>query len=634
MLMKSLITTILLSVALATNGAGPSTASGVARQELLPLGVETDPTSCVVDPGQELREEFHQTYPLSATGRVSLENLNGGVQIKVWDRAAVQVDAVKKAYRKERMAEARIEVNSTEENFRIKTQYPRENQYFRGDERRYDNPAIVEYSLIVPRRAVLESIELVNGSLDIDGAEGNVKASAVNGKLNARGLSGEAKLSTVNGTLQAAFTQLDESRAISLGSVNGNVILIIPSNANASIRAGTVHGDISSDFGLKVKHGEYVGHSMDGQLGTGGARIKLGNVNGSIKVNRAEDGLPLSPAVSLMSSATANQADAAVEAEVAGRVAAANTLAEEARVSVEVSQAFREAQREAQRQVEAALREAQKEIERAQREMSREQVRIQRVPVISRVKGKGVGAGDSYSSRFTAKETRSFSVSGVPRVTITTFDGPVTVRGWDKAEVSYTATTHAKDEESLKRLSIQAQQQGQTISVNAIHSHTDSGRVSFEVYVPRQATLHVSSGDGSLNLDGVSGEITLRSGDGPIKVLNCGGQLEVNTGDGNIQVVSFEGLVDARTGDGPIELDGNFSAVFARTGSGKILLSVPAGSSFTIETNAAREITNEGFTLIEDVTPSPRLKRFRIGNGGKVFTLKTGEGQILLRPRN
>jgi hypothetical protein len=74
--------------------------------------------------------------------------------------------------------------------------------------------------------------------------------------------------------------------------------------------------------------------------------------------------------------------------------------------------------------------------------------------------------------------------------------------------------------------------------------------------------------------------------------------------------------------------------VFARTGSGKILLSVPAGSSFTIETNAAREITNEGFTLIEDVTPSPRLKRFRIGNGGKVFTLKTGEGQILLRPRN
>ena len=130
-----------------------------------------------------MREEFHQTYPLSATGRVSLENINGGVQIKVWDRAAVQVDAIKKAYRKDRLAEAKIEVNSTEENIRIKTEYPDENQNFRSDQGRYDNPAIVEYTLTVPRKAVLESIELINGSIDIDGVEGNVKASSINGKV-------------------------------------------------------------------------------------------------------------------------------------------------------------------------------------------------------------------------------------------------------------------------------------------------------------------------------------------------------------------------------------------------------------------------------------------------------------------
>src|SRR6185369_9116151 len=117
----------------------------------------------------------------------------------------------------------------------------------------------------------------------------------------ARGLMGETKLSTINGQLEATFTQLDESKPISLNSVNGNVSLIIPSNANASIKAGTVHGGISSDFGLKVKHGEYVGHSMDGQLGTGGPRIKLGNVNGGIQVNHAQDGLPLSPAASVQS---------------------------------------------------------------------------------------------------------------------------------------------------------------------------------------------------------------------------------------------------------------------------------------------------------------------------------------------
>src|SRR6185503_20650285 len=153
---------------------------------------------------------------------VSLENINGGVQIKVWDRAALQLDAIKKAYRKERLDEAQIDVTATEDNIRIKTEYPDGNQNFRSGEGRYNNPAIVEYVLTVPRKAVLEAIELVNGSVDIDGVEGDVKATSINGRVVARGLMGEVRLSTINGELNASFTQLDDTKAISLGSVNGS----------------------------------------------------------------------------------------------------------------------------------------------------------------------------------------------------------------------------------------------------------------------------------------------------------------------------------------------------------------------------------------------------------------------------
>ena len=620
MLMKTLISSLLLIVALASNGAEPAAASSAGRQEIRPVPsvpATVDSTGCTGEPGEEQREEFHQTYPLSPTGRVSLENINGGVHIKVWDQASVQVDAVKKAHRRDRLAEAKIEVNATEEIIRIKTEYPNENQNFRSDERRYENPATVDYTLTVPRKAVLESIELVNGSIDIDGVEGNVKASSINGKLIARGLAGEARLSTINGPLHATFTQLNDAKAISLGSVNGSVTLIIPSNANASIRAGTVHGGISSDFGLKVKHGEYVGHSMDGQIGTGGPRIRLENVNGGIKVSHAQDGLPVSPAASLQGEA----AELGVDVEVAV----------EAREAVRVRVDSARIAREAQRQVNAAMREAQQEIERAQRDMVREQARAARIATVNRVKE--VGIVETHNARFTAKETRTFAVSGSPRVTINTFDGQVRVYGWDKSEVTYTATKGSHDEESLKDISIQAQQQGQAISITANNNDQNYGSVHFDVYVPRQSTLHVSSGDGALNLEGVTGQITLRSGDGPIEVSNGGGQLQVNTGDGVIKIIKFDGQVDARTGDGAIALEGNFNALSARTGDGAISLSVPAGSSFTIETNAPDEINNEGFSVAEDITPSPRVKRWRIGNGGKVFVLKTGDGQILLRPR-
>jgi DUF4097 and DUF4098 domain-containing protein YvlB len=631
MLRKSLISVALLIIAVASNGAGPAAASAL-RQDLRPVPSvpAADATTAVGETGEELREEFHQTYPLSPTGRISLENINGGVQIKVWDQASVQVDAIKKAYRQNRLNEAKIEVNATEENIRIKTEYPYENQTFRSDERRYDNPATVEYSLTVPRKAVLESIELVNGSIDIDGVEGNVKATSINGRVNARGLVNEVRLSTINGPLTATFTQLDETKPISLNSINGNVTLVIPSNSNASIRAGTVHGGISSDFGLKVKHGEYVGHSLDGQIGTGGPRIKLANVNGGIKITHAQDGLPLSPAASLQGEASVREAERVVEVDISQAVAAAEA-AHANRARVETARQVRQAQREAQLKVDQAMRESQREIEMAQREIERERVRTERMEVRSKVIARG--SGGYNSERFTAKESRTFNVGTAPRITLSTFDGQVTVRGWDKPEVSYTATKGAADEETLKQIAIQSQQTGDAISISTINTDDLNGRVSFDVYVPRQSTLHVSSGDGALNLDGVTGQITLRSGDGPIEVANGGGQLHVNTGDGLIRVIKFDGQVDARTGDGPIALDGTFNAVTARTGDGTISLTVPAGSSFTIETNSMEDLANEGFVVNEDITPSPRVKRWRIGNGGKVFILRTGDGKILLRPR-
>ena len=647
---KRLITLVILLLALVSAGTGlvaTTAATGLFGQDRRPVPSVPSTENCTAvpaEPSQELREEFHQTYALSATGRVSLENINGGVQIKVWDRAALQLDAIKKAYRKDRLDEAKIDVTSTEENIRIKTEYPSGNQTFRSGEGRYNNPAIVEYVLTVPRKAMLETIELVNGSLDIDGVEGDVKASSINGKVVARGLMGEAKLSTINGQLHAIFVKLDDAKPISLNSVNGSVNLIIPSDANAAIRASTVHGGISNDFGLQVRHGDYVGHNLDGQIGNGGPRIKLENVNGSIKISHAQDGRAISPATSVVTDRhqfrqelNELEADAAAQ-----RVEQAKAVAEAARVSIETSRMTREAQLEAQRRVDAALRQALRDVERAQRAVERQHQQQLRndVKVIRKVKpvtsvGAGAGQGVGYG-RLTAQaqETKSFQVSGSPRVSINTFDGEVIVRGWDKSEVQYKATSRAENEEALKQLDIITEQHGQMVSISARNEHQRHASVAFEVFVPRQTTVHVSSGDGSVSLDGVSGEITLRSGDGAIAVSNSGGMLHVNTGDGTIQISKFDGHVDARTGDGAIALDGIFKALSARTGDGEISLTVPAGSSFTIETNLPDEISNEGFTVSEDITRSPRLKRWKIGNGGQIFVLRTGDGKILLRPRN
>ena len=242
-----------------------------------------------------LTQEFHKTYALNADGRVALENINGAVTIMGWDRNEVQVDAVKRAKRQDRLDEAKIVVDSNANSISIRTEYPHHDHTFNwGDD---NNPASVDYTLHVPRRARLDQIDLVNGSLEIHEVSGDVHASSVNGRLLAKDLAGRADLSTVNGRTEAEFRQLPKSH-IKASSVNGSVLVTIPSDANAEVHASTVSGGISTDFGLNVHRESFVGHTLDGRLGSGGTEIELSDVNGRIELRRANDGKTVSPAKS------------------------------------------------------------------------------------------------------------------------------------------------------------------------------------------------------------------------------------------------------------------------------------------------------------------------------------------------
>jgi DUF4097 and DUF4098 domain-containing protein YvlB len=236
-------------------------------------------------------EEFHHTYPLNASGRIELQNINGAVHIAAWDENKVKVDAVKTAHTEERLKDAEIRIEARADSISIETHYREQNE---GWHEGRNNPASVEYTLTVPRSARLDEIKLINGALDLTGVSGEVHASCINGKLTARGLSARVKLATINGPLDATFDRLPAA-SVELSSINGQVELTMPSDAQANIEATTIHGGIDNDFGLHTNDHRFVGHDMRGELGGGGAEIRLNNVNGPIHVHHAKDGHALSP---------------------------------------------------------------------------------------------------------------------------------------------------------------------------------------------------------------------------------------------------------------------------------------------------------------------------------------------------
>lgn len=252
---------------------------------------------------QELTEEFHHSYTLAASGSVRVKNINGGIHITAWDQNEVKVDAVKRAWSKEKLDEAKIVVESDPNSIYVWTQYPEENQNWHSDcgdsgSRCRNNPASVEYTLTVPRNARLDRISDINGGIEISGVRGEVSANSVNGRVRVNGLSAAANVSTVNGSVEAAFDRFASSSKVH--SVNGRVAVTLPSDAAAEIQAHSINGSIDNDFGIPVERPRFVGRNLEGRLGAGGPRLELNTVNGSIEVRHASDGKPLSTGTSLL----------------------------------------------------------------------------------------------------------------------------------------------------------------------------------------------------------------------------------------------------------------------------------------------------------------------------------------------
>jgi DUF4097 and DUF4098 domain-containing protein YvlB len=220
-----------------------------------------------------VHQESSRIYPLSARGRVTLQNVNGDVHIRAWDRHEVRIWAVKTASSRDLLNEARVTVDSTGDSISIRSRF--------GDGST-TNPGSIEFTIMVPRHARLSEIKAINGAVDIEGVSGGINASSVNGPVRAQKIAGDLRLSTVNGRLEATFERLSDAKMISMNSVNGPISLSIPYDAGAEFNARNVTGGIDNDFGFPVRQDHSAGSQLHGVLKGGGTYINLKNVNGTI----------------------------------------------------------------------------------------------------------------------------------------------------------------------------------------------------------------------------------------------------------------------------------------------------------------------------------------------------------------
>jgi len=265
-----------------------------------------------------------------------------------------------------------------------------------------------------------------------------------------------------------------------------------------------------------------------------------------------------------------------------------------------------------------------------------------------------------------AREEKRFPVTGPAEVSVSTFDGAIEVRSWDRSEVLIEIEKRAADEDGLKSIEVRAEKQGNRVQVEVVRPRGRDTIVGFGVHIspqaklivsiPKPATLEARSGDGSIRVEHLEGRITLRTSDGSVRAVAIKGDLDIESHDGSITVEDADGTARLSTGDGGVTSSGRFDSVRVKSGDGSVTLRADRGSemksewSVTTEDGSVAVYLPEGFSAELDAQTGdgtvrsdfdvqgaqteerrPRALRGKIGSGGNLLRIRTGDGSISLR---
>lgn len=274
------------------------------------------------------------------------------------------------------------------------------------------------------------------------------------------------------------------------------------------------------------------------------------------------------------------------------------------------------------------------------------------------------------SEGIVSRETKRFTVTGVPQVELDTFDGAIEVHSWDRNEVEVEIEKRAMEQQLVDEMQVTAEQQGDRIVVKVTAPSRSEGfdgiqigvhispTARLRVALPRNTQLTASSDDGSITVEDVTGTIRLTALDGSIRGSRLNGDVYVRSSDGAIRLDRSEGAFDVETEDGSITMAAKLTKLRARTSDGSIRLDVEPDSSMAddwdLQTSDGSVVlqlptgfdamidaeTGDGRVSVnhpgladearrgDDREERRRTLRATLGAGGKILRVRSGDGSI------
>src|SRR5437868_4555174 len=142
------------------------------------------------------------------------------------------------------------------------------------------------------------------------------------------------------------------------------------------------------------------------------------------------------------------------------------------------------------------------------------------------------------------RDEKRFTIAGTPDLHLNTFDGSIEIRAGEDARTVVVETEKlGPTKEAVDELKVETKQEGNRIDLEVKKPNRDvlffgighmTPHARFIVTMPRSGDVAARSGDGAIDIRGISGRLDLHTGDGSIRGTAIGGEMSFITGDGSV----------------------------------------------------------------------------------------------------
>jgi hypothetical protein len=159
---------------------------------------------------------------------------------------------------------------------------------------------LAHLAITVPTDSSL-NLKSYNGSITVDGVHGEIDASSHNGQITLANVSGTVVANAFNGALKIAMDRVDPAKPMSFSTFNGPIDVTFPADLKANIKLKTNHGDVFSDFDIKITGSHPITEKNNtpdgkfrlrtdgtiyGEVNGGGPEVSFQSFNGRIVIRK------------------------------------------------------------------------------------------------------------------------------------------------------------------------------------------------------------------------------------------------------------------------------------------------------------------------------------------------------------